>query len=240
MAWWALCPFDCTELFTPIVCYEYSFCGSRLSLWWGPLVQSSKKRLTWNSKLRPGPMMKDTTWLLKKTHRIPLGDHQARLELQKEQLNLQAVTDGFLKGQSTPTTFLPLWACSDGLTTLAIFRSPLTLGHVRWIDVSYHWIGRAACIWWWGGLWKILSRFANCWGNCANQWWTHGDRGSFFLHTWGSIKMARAHLMILLVAAVATVESTGPHVNYYFSRSLTKSLNELQDFADHHTLWRFF
>jgi len=152
------------------------------------------------------------------------------------------VTDGFLKGQiQRRRTFLPLWACSDGLTTLAIFRSPLTFGHVEMIDVSYHWIGRAHAYDDEAAFGKILSRFANCWAKLRKPMMTHGDRGSFFLHTWGSIKRWLEHiLMILLVAAVATVESTGLNVNYYLCRSLTKSLNELQDFATTIRYWRFF
>lgn len=159
---------------------------------------------------------------------VPLGDHEARIQLEKPDMDLQAARDGFLAGQNHPQDILPMinlmrrfyrvphlaraiekWQIGDDLITGLIdqgerLHALITSGTAdqaridALMDEIFHLDDR---------LTRVETDFSAALGE-ASRWLEH-------------------LLMVLLILAVITVESTGLFLTVSFARGLTKVLGEL-------------
>jgi hypothetical protein len=165
---------------------------------------------------------------------IPLGDHRARVELLKPKIDEDAVTRGFLAGQihaaDIPSVIqllrrfhtnayiqkaIVLWGRGDDLMT-QIMDTAARMHEV--IGQSDSAENRAQ-------IHQLLAEIAH-----TNDALTEIEVQ--FSYTLGEASRWLEHLlMILLVSAVATVESTGLLLTIAFSRGLTHSLHDLENFA---------
>jgi len=166
--------------------------------------------------------------------KIPLGDHQARVEMAKPDMDITLARQGFLAGHIHPNDIDPMinlmrrfyqisyidtaiqyWSRGDAMilkqmeVSEKIHEAVLASGDNRnspelqalVIDLS-----RIN-----DGLTEIENQFSSTLGQ-ASRWLEH-------------------LLMILLVTAVITVESTGLLLTVTFSRGLSRVLKELHSFA---------
>lgn len=165
---------------------------------------------------------------------IPIGDHKARLELMKPVPDLEKVRQGFIEGQIHPKDIDPViklltrfhqvhyvnkavetWSRGDELIhklidkagemhyLVSLPRSPASDVAIELILAEIFKLNDQLTV--------IENEFSSTLGE-ASRW-------------------LESLLMIVLLIAVATVESCGLFLTITFSRSLTKVLNELQQFA---------
>lgn len=166
---------------------------------------------------------------------IPLGDHQARMEMAKPIMNLTSVRTGLLAGKIHPRDIDPM---------VRLMR--------RFYQISY--IDSAIQYWSRGD--KLISDQMEVSEKIHQVIDSRADRKTIakeleplvaqlskinddltlienqFSSTLGQASRWLEHLlMILLVTAVATVESTGLLLTVTFSRGLSRVLKELHSFA---------
>lgn len=159
---------------------------------------------------------------------VPLGDHEARVALEKPQLDMQGATAGFLAGQNHPQDILPMinlmrrfhkvsylaraiekWQMGDDLITELIAKGDRlhqlivsgTADQKR-IDAMMDEIFQLD-----DRLTKVETEFSAALGE-ASRW-------------------LEKLLVMVLILAVITVESTGVFLTVTFARGLTKVLGEL-------------
>lgn len=162
---------------------------------------------------------------------IPMGDHLARLELEKRDPDLEAMRRGFVQGGIHP-------ADVDGVIYLLL----------RFHEVSY--IKKATAVWAGGDdfMQELIKAGENLHKAIQEKRGTAAVREALleigrinsevtaleieFSKTLseGSRWLERL-LFFILLAAVLTVESTGLLLTYSFSRNLNQSLRELNDAA---------
>jgi two-component system, sensor histidine kinase len=175
-------------------------------------------------------------YLAYKEHlRIPLGDHKARIEMNKPDMDMAVVRQGFLEGQVHPQDIEPMvnlirrfhqvphlkraiddWNAADVLIEqlmdigekmhVLISTSPGNYTNQKEIDL-------------------LLTQIF-----VLNEQLTVIENKFSFILGEGSRWLERL-LMILLIAAVATVEITGLTLTILISRRLSKDLDELNQFA---------
>lgn len=170
----------------------------------------------------------------RKHMQIPLGDHLARIEMAKPEMNLELVRQGFSAGQIHPNDIDPMiklmrrfyeisyidsaiqyWSHGDAMIMQqievsenihqAVLKSNGNRNAKEIQDLVIH-LSRIN-----DGLTEIENQFSSTLGQ-ASRWLEN-------------------LLMLLLVIAVATVESTGLLLTVTFSRGLSRVLNELNSFA---------
>jgi hypothetical protein len=156
---------------------------------------------------------------------IPHGDHQARLALEKPELDRAAVTEGFVRGQINPADIpglvklirrfhwvpyihraIEVWTRADGgiaqmeAAGMRLHQAMLAhgLGSPE-IEAALHEVDRIN-----DDLTVLENEFSNVLG-AGSRW-------------------LESLLMLILVCAVLTVESTGLFLTVTFSRSLSRSL----------------
>ncbi|MBS1969988.1 MAG: response regulator [Bdellovibrionales bacterium] len=167
--------------------------------------------------------------------KVPLGDHAARLEMQKPNMDMAVVTQAFLEGQVHPQDIVPMVKLMRRFNEVSYLREAI----FAWekadqqifaiIDASeqlHQLINQS------GGrrasdeevqalmdkilvINKEITEFENQFSS------TLGEASRWLEST----------LMILLIIAVITVESTGLLLTITFSKGLTRVLNELNGFA---------
>ncbi|MBX3021585.1 MAG: response regulator [Bdellovibrionales bacterium] len=165
---------------------------------------------------------------------VPLGDHKARLEMKKDAMDMRVVTNGFLEGGVHPHDIQPMvdlmrrfhevdyikraieaWEAADNLMLQLVQVSQELKRLIEGTE------GRKQTI----EIVKILERIYLIDRELTIQ-------ENKFSSTLGEgSRWLEQTLMILLVIAVATVESTGLLLTIAFSRGLKNSLNELHAFA---------
>jgi len=165
--------------------------------------------------------------------RIPLGDHKARIEMQEPDMNMNIVRQGFIEGQIHPQDIKPM---------VELMR--------RFHEVYY--LHRAIVIWAQGDDLIFQSMRA---GNELHEVISQKQKNSDekiealiqeilglndqltiieneFSSILGEASRWLEHLlMIVLISAVATVESTGLTMTILISRGLSRNLQELNQFA---------
>ncbi|MGE0528106.1 MAG: response regulator [Bdellovibrionales bacterium] len=167
--------------------------------------------------------------------KIPLGDHQARKEMEKPDMDMTVVTKGFLEGGVHPQDIVPMvnlirrfhynpyigraieiWGKADDLIFKLIAISEelkAVIGHRKNVEEQQQQINRV--------LTKIFAIDREL-TRLENQFSSTLGEGSRWLEQ---------TLIILLFLAVVAVESTGLILTITFSRGLVRVLNELHEFA---------
>lgn len=170
----------------------------------------------------------------KKHIEIPLGDHQARVEMEKPDMDYEVVRDGFLKGQLAPDDIEPVvrllrrfhkisyiqhafayWTRGDAMMARLIEAADelhQAINHKQGIEQEE----------------KIHTLLAEI--SEINDKLTEIENAFSFTLGQAS-RWLENILMILLVIAVITVESTGLLLTIAFSRRLSRSLTELKNFS---------
>jgi signal transduction histidine kinase len=167
---------------------------------------------------------------------IPLGDREARMEMQKPGMNLNVVVRGFLKGKIDPQDIVPMVNLMRRFHEVYYLNEAIRYwekadGHIqKLIDASMR-------------LHRAIQRPENRRASekevqqlLSQILLIDGELTEFenmFSSTLGEAsRWLERTLMILLIIAVATVESTGLFLTITFSRSLSRGLNELHHFAN--------
>jgi signal transduction histidine kinase/CheY-like chemotaxis protein len=165
---------------------------------------------------------------------IPLGDHQARMEMQKPDMNMDIVREGFLGGQVHPHDIAPM---------VKLMRRFYKISYIH--DAIVYWSEADDLIF------TMIDKAEQLHKAILSS--KQGDRSRIIRKIYAEISQVNEHLtyvenefsstlgeasrwlegilMILLIIAVATVESTGLILTIAFSRGLTKALHELHSFA---------
>ena len=169
--------------------------------------------------------------------KVPLGDHRARLELEKVELDMKAVTEGFVAGRIHPSDVPPIvqllrrfhnvdylaraieeWKKADELIFKLIHLSERIHQEILHLQIQPLSQSQQKV-----QLEKTLREISD-----LNAKFTVIENA--FSDTLGEAsRWLERLLMILLVLAVATVESTGLFLTITFSRGLNRTLQELND-----------
>jgi signal transduction histidine kinase len=167
--------------------------------------------------------------------KVPLGDHAARLEMEKPDMDMKTVTQGFLEGQVHPQDIIPM------VKLMRRFHEVDYLGKaiVAWEKADhqvFELIGAGE------QLHQLISqkgkkRASDDEVQALMQKILIIDKQTTAFENQFSATLGEASrwlestLMIILIIAVITVESTGLLLTITFSQSLTRVLNELNAFA---------
>lgn len=171
--------------------------------------------------------------------KVPLGDHRARMALLKSDLDMIAITEGFVAGKIHPSDVPPIvklltrfnkvdylahaineWRKGDEMVFKLIDlanrirsevhsnqKKPMTVAQQKaWLERTLREISHLNA-----QFTVIENEFSETLGE-ASRW-------------------LESLLMALLVMAVVTVESTGLWLTFSFSKSLSRTLKELNDVA---------
>ena len=162
--------------------------------------------------------------------KIPEGDHQAKIELLKSNVNFDVAREGFLKGSNDPEDV-------DGMIRLL----------VRFHNISYIRDAIGA----WTAADALLEQIRNVATEIHEAITRDGRQAPSLEHALNQISAINEEmtiqetkfssslgagsrwlekiLMTILTLTVLTIESTGLALTYRFSRNLSRSLNELMD-----------
>ncbi len=160
--------------------------------------------------------------------RVPLGDRQARLEMQKPNPDMERIRAGFIQGQVHPDDIAGVVNLIQRFHTNAYIAKALKIwkdADVMFDDLitsaqDLNYLISSGT----GTPEKIQKTFETI--DRTNEKLTKLEADFSAVLGEGSRWMERL-LMILLVLAVLTVESTGLILTISFSRNLSRSLNEL-------------
>lgn len=172
----------------------------------------------------------------RKNIRIPLGDHQARIEMMKPVVDVELVKQGFIIGEIHPNDVLPVINLLMRFHSNSYIQQAIQIwGHgddmlfelIAVADRLHQTVAKEsedpakAAI-------NIAQLTAQI-GLINSQVTELESQFSFVLGE--ASRWLEKLLMILLVIAVATVEATGLTLTILFSRNLTRVLGELHAYA---------
>lgn len=179
---------------------------------------------------------KNSRYLAYKEHlRIPLGDHKARVEMQKPDMNMAIVHEGFVEGRVHPQDIESMVNLMRRFYFVPYIRDAITAWNegdeliFQLMDVGEQ-------------LHVLITTAKTPTGNqkeidaalekifALNERLTVIENNFSYILGQGSRWLERL-LMILLVAAVIAVESTGLTLTILMSRRLSKDLQDLNQFA---------
>ncbi|HEY8271533.1 MAG TPA: response regulator [Pseudobdellovibrionaceae bacterium] len=167
--------------------------------------------------------------------KIPLGDHAARLEMQKTNMDKSIVTKGFLEGQIHPQDIVPMVKLMRRFSEVSYLQKAI----LAWEKADHQIFQLIEAS---ERLHKLISQPGKKKASdeevqalmdkilVINKEATEFENQ--FSATLGEAsRWLESTLMILLIIAVITVESTGLILTITFSKGLTRVLNELNAFA---------
>lgn len=165
--------------------------------------------------------------------KIPLGDRQARIELEKKDMNPEIVTEGFLSGENHPQDIPPM----INLVRRFYWEPHLARAFDRWREGDH-----------------LITEFMNLGATLQKtvqqdpvniekiedlmmQIFELDDRltkaeNEFSFALGEASRWIENFLMVVLLLAVVTVEGTGLFLTISFARGLTHSLHELNHAAN--------
>jgi signal transduction histidine kinase len=167
--------------------------------------------------------------------KVPLGDHAARLEMEKPEMDMSVVTQGFLQGQVHPQDIVPMVKLMRRFNEVSYLREAILAwekADQQIFDIikaseQLHQLIRQP------GPEKASDEEVQALMDkilVINKEATEFENQ--FSATLGEAsRWLESTLMILLIIAVITVESTGLLLTITFSKGLTRVLNELNAFA---------
>ncbi|MEZ0392132.1 MAG: response regulator [Pseudobdellovibrionaceae bacterium] len=163
---------------------------------------------------------------------IPLGDHLARVEMQKPDMDLEKVKEGFLAGKIHPHDIEPMVNLMRRFHQINFIDEAISIWG-KGDHLIYQLIGVTE------ELHREMSREKPSSQQIQillQQIFALNDQLTEIENQFSSTLGAASRwlenlLMMILVIAVATVETTGLFLTIAFSRSLTHVLNELHRFA---------
>ena len=163
---------------------------------------------------------------------IPLGDHLARVEMQKPDMDLEKVKEGFLAGKIHPHDIEPMVNLMRRFHQINFIDEAISIWG-KGDHLIYQLIGVTE------ELHREMSREKPSSQQIQillQQIFALNDQLTEIENQFSSTLGAASRwlenlLMMILVIAVATVETTGLFLTIAFSRSLTHVLNELHSFA---------
>lgn len=164
--------------------------------------------------------------------KIPLGDRQARIELEKKEMNRDRVVEGFLNGENHPHDIPPM----INLVRRFYWEPHLARAFDRWregdrlitefmvLGNSLQQTVRSESM----NIEKIENIMMQIF-ELDDHLTTAENEFSFALGE--ASRWIENLLMIVLLLAVISIEGTGLYLTVAFARGLTRSLNELNDAA---------
>ncbi|MGE0764811.1 MAG: response regulator [Bdellovibrionales bacterium] len=167
--------------------------------------------------------------------KTPMGDHKARLEMQKSNMNMQAVRDGFVQGQIHPEDIDPIVTLLQRFYWVDYIKNALDIW-AEGDEMMYLLIGTAQEL-----HEEVLINPKNADPQKIRVLLTQISHINVrltevehqFSYILGEASRSLENLlMLLLLIAVVTVEITGFILTSAYSRGLGRALSELRDFAN--------